>query len=175
MEELRSIFTFIAVFISFWSVYTVRMLWSKTNRPILSAAIKENESFYGSVTFNLVVFNSGNRPATNIVIGAKKDDIDKILIKNTNNDTKEEIYRIFGELSQIQLLLNGCDTKTAFFGYAVDPTDQVHILEYEAKLPIEIKYEDLEGNSYISKLAISVRDSEGFGGSIWIRKVKPLS
>lgn len=167
IEDLRTIFSILAFMVSIWSVYTVRQLWSKTNRPILSASIKQNEVFYGSVTFDLVVFNTGNRPATNIELQAKKQDIDRILIESTNEEKKNQIYQIFTKSSRIQLLINGDNTKTAFFGYSTNPTDQVHILKYQAELPIEIKYYDLDGNKYTSKLVIYVRDSEGFGGSVW--------
>lgn len=167
MEEIRSIFTIIAVLVSFWSAYTVRRLWYQANRPIISVEIKENTSGEGDVIFDMVVHNSGNRPATDIVINAKKEDIDKILITDTSENIRNEIYQIFSKTSKIQLLLNNDNTKTAFFGFSTQPSEPVYVLNYETQLSIELRYLDLDGNRYIEKQSLYIRDSNGFGGSVW--------
>lgn len=167
MEELRSIFTVIAVLVSFWSAYTARRLWYQANRPIVSATIKENSSGVGAAIFDLIVFNSGNRPATEIFIKAKKDNIDKILVADIDKTVREEIYQIFSKLSRIQILLNSSEVKTAFFGFSTNPSGRVYVLQYEGALPIEIRYSDLDGNHYVSKQNLYIRDSKGFGGSAW--------
>ena len=168
MEELRSIFTVVAVLVSFWSGYSVRRLWYQANRPIVSAVIKTNTSGVGYSLFDLVVINSGNRPATNIFLSASQSDIDKILLENIGESYREEMYQIFSKkYSRIQLLVNGDKATTALFAFATNPTQSVEILKYEAELPIVINYQDLDGKKYTSNLSLYVRDANGFGGSMW--------
>jgi len=168
MEEIRSIFTVIAVIVSFWSGYTVRRLWYQANRPLLSAAIKENSTGEDTILFDLVIYNSGNRPATDIYFQAEECQIDLIFTENTDNDIKKELKKLFSKETKIQLLLNSSEVKTAFSGCSRNPsnTDSC-ILNYEAELPITIHYKDIDGNKYSSKINLHIRDSNGFGGSIW--------
>lgn len=171
MEEFRTIFSVIALLISFWSAYTVRRLWYQAHRPIVSAAIRENSSGIGTVLFDLVLLNSGNRPATEIQLLAKETDIDKILITTVSKEKRKEVYDLF-KRSKIQLLPNGEEAKTFFYAYAVNPKNSMDILDYESQLPITIHYRDLENRLYTSKQVLYVRDHIGFGGSIWEDKGK---
>jgi hypothetical protein len=168
MEELKAVSVIIAVIVSFWSLYRTYRFWLLSNRPIVVAQVIENSSGIGVACFDLVVYNCGNRPATHIVIQAKKGDIDQIISEQATEIHRSEIYGIFSETSKIALLLNGKDTATGFFSFSNNPDSEANILKYEAELPIKIKYSDIEGRKYVSKMTLFIRDSKGFGGcSVW--------
>jgi len=167
MEEIRNIITVIATLISFWSVYTARRLWYQSNRPLLSALLKEHSAGIDTALFDLIIVNSGNRPATDIYIKAKKVDIDSVFKENAKEGSKKYLYQIFSGKSKIQVLLNGKEVKTAFSGCSTNIENSACILEYESELPIIIHYKDIDGNKYYSKLSLYIRDSDGFGGSVW--------
>ena len=166
MEELRTIFSVIALLISFWSAYTVRRLWYQTHRPIVSAVVRENSSGVGTCLFDLVLINSGNRPATDISFEVKEKDIEKIIIKNTPEEKKQELINIFN-CAKIQQLLAGEEAKTFFFAFSTKPNNSVDILEYESQMPVVIHYSDLEKRKYTSKQNLYIRDNKGFGGHNW--------
>ncbi|EDN70159.1 hypothetical protein BGP_2240 [Beggiatoa sp. PS] len=167
MEELRTIFSIIAIIISFGSIYYTRHFWLQSNRPIITAEIVENSSGVGIALFDLVISNSGNRPAINIMIQAEKADIEKIFSKNITETYKKAIYDIFSEKSKIALLSNGKETKTGFFSFSNTEKSDADILKYEEELPIKITYSDIEGRKFVSKINILTRASRGFGGGIW--------
>ncbi|GAB4197989.1 MAG: hypothetical protein Tsb002_32590 [Wenzhouxiangellaceae bacterium] len=171
-EGLSNLVPVMAVFIAFWSVYTTKKLWYQANRPIVSADIRQFEGGVGVVVFNLAVCNSGNRPATNIIFSAQDKDLEKILIEDAQKSCVDDIYSIFSGAARVQLLLNGEEAETAFGGYAVDASSNPQcVLKFEAVLPIEISYKDLNGKSYKSNQTLFIRPKDGFGGSVWEKKV----
>ena len=74
-HELRATATlFVAVLtlIAAWgSIYMVRKTWLDTYRPIVAARVETlPRAGDGSIPYNLVVYNSGNRPAKEIRLHA---------------------------------------------------------------------------------------------------------
>ncbi len=165
--ELRTIFSFLAICISFFSFYSTRRFWFLTNRPIVTAEIVEKFSGVGTAAFDLVVYNSGNRPAVNIKLYSEKQDIENILSKNITQKDKEEVFDVFSTKNKIALLLNNKNAKTAFFSFSEKAHSDSDILIYEAELPIVISYSDIDGNEYSTSISLYIRESEGFGGSVW--------
>jgi hypothetical protein len=70
MEEIRTSLAAFAVAVSLASLYLSRRLWLQSNRPIVTAAIVDYASGNMGAVFNLVVSNTGNRPATNVRLNA---------------------------------------------------------------------------------------------------------
>lgn len=77
--EISTGFALIALVISFWSIYTAKRLWFLEHRPIISAEIVINTSGVGIALLDLVVYNSGNRPATQIHLEAEQEHIEQII------------------------------------------------------------------------------------------------
>ena len=165
--EITTGVAIVALLISFWSIYTTRRLWSLENRPIITAEIQVDSSGVGIALLNLVVHNSGNRPATNIYFKAEPENIKKIISKNATKPNLAELNYIFSKDASIALLLGGQSTKTAFFSFS-SKSDESDILIGESSLPIKIYYTDIKENSYTSNLLLSIKDKEGFGGSVWV-------
>ncbi|MCK5716567.1 MAG: hypothetical protein KAH77_03690 [Thiomargarita sp.] len=165
MIELKTI-SLLALVISIFSItislFFTFFLWKKSNRPIVSAEIVVEKSGVGVASFNLVIYNSGNRPATKITLHAKKENIEKLFFKNTSTQDKKIVYDIFdSKESEIPLILNGKDTKTAFGVFS----NTQKRLKMGIELPITIIYLDNEGEKFSSKLSIMTKSSYGFGGA----------
>jgi hypothetical protein len=167
MDEIRTAFSVIAVIVSSFSLYFTRRFWLQTYRPIITAEIVENSSGVGAALFDLIVHNSGSRPAINIKLCAKKENIEKILSKNATLENKDRVIEVFAPSNKIALLLNGKEAKTAFFSFCNISDHNLDILEYESELPICIYYEDIESRKYKSKITLFIRGVNGFSGSIW--------
>ena len=169
MDEIRTLFAIIAVVISFFSFYFTRRFWLESNRPIVTAEIVENDSGVDMALFDLIVHNSGSRPAINIRLSAEKENIVKIFSENIALEHKNAVYDVFSDNRKIALLLNGKEARTAFFSFCNNGDLALDILQYGAKLPVSIYYEDVEGRFYTSNVILFVRGSYGFGGSVWGR------
>ena len=167
MIELETAFSVIAILISFWSVYYTKRFWLESNRPIVSAVIELQIRGIGLASWNLVIYNSGNRPATNIRLEAKKEDIDAIISTGADESHKVAIYKIFSPDTYIALLLESKSAKTAFFSFSNEAGSPEDIVKYEGKLPIRIKYSDIEKRQYVSSITLYIRDNDGFGGGVW--------
>jgi hypothetical protein len=167
MVEVETALSTIAILMSFWSVYYTKKFWFESNRPILSASIELQSSGLGIALWNLVIYNSGNRPATNITLEAKKEDIDSIISVGAKDSHRTEIHRIFSTNSHIGLLLNSENVKTAFFSFSNNTGSAEDIIKYEGKLPIKIHYSDINKRRYVSNIILYMRDGNGFGGSVW--------
>jgi hypothetical protein len=164
MIETTTIISAIAAITSLVSLYFTRRFWLLTNRPIVTAEIVEHTSGVGIVVFDLLVYNSGNRPAVNIKLRAESKDIDEILSEKASNSDRQFIHGVFSEPKKIALLRNGKEPKTAFGAYSENSCNG-DILKYQAELPIKIIYQDINGKNYIDKIVLYVCDAEGFGGA----------
>jgi len=166
MEEIRTVFAAIALAVSVASMYVARRAWIQSNRPIVTAAVVEYDSGDEGAVFNLFVSNTGNRPATNIRLKAKPEEIDKLLTSSEKEKKRQSSHDCFSDKAMLPLLRNGEELTTSFgsirkLGLAGEG------LLYDSEIPIEITYKDLEGRDYRSRLTLKVHSREGFGGSVW--------
>lgn len=164
--EPTIVISIIALLLSFLSIYTTVKLWFLENRPIVTAEITEESSGVGTALLNLTIYNSGNRPATNIYFEAEKENINKIISQSAKKEHIKEIDFIFSKSAIIPLLLNGDQTKTAFFSFSNNQKD-ADILLCNSSLPIKVYYSDNTGKKYTSSITILIKDKKGFGGSVW--------
>ena len=159
----------ISSIISLFSLLLQELRWRRSNRPIVSAYlydVRKDREIGTSVSFNLVLINTGNIPAVDICIRAKESDIENIFSNDIKQVSKDIVMGIFNKKRNIPLLLNGDKTET-FFGHA----ERIGLgiwkgLEYDAYLPVEITYMDLNKRKYKTEINIKVRDSYGFGGAV---------
>jgi hypothetical protein len=88
IDELKTISTIVSItspIISILSLYFTSRFWFATNRPIVCAKIATYSSGDLMEHYNLIIHNSGNRPATNIRLYADKNDIENIILKDGKN------------------------------------------------------------------------------------------
>ncbi|WP_225085945.1 hypothetical protein [Pectobacterium colocasium] len=159
----------LAVSISLVSFVFTRRSWFQSNRPIVSAAVETHAGGSELIAYNLVLSNTGNRPATNVRIRVKESDIDACLSEwvkenKTTNSIYSDVMRCFSDDGEIPLLLNGRSMVNSF-GYTC--ADEQKFWRYGVSLTVEIKYCDLDGRKYKSNQTIRIKDSEGFAGGIW--------
>lgn len=166
-ETLRTLFMGIATLIAVFSYFNTVRLWRKSNRPIVSAVIETDSSGNIATTYNLLIINSGNRPAVNISLKLKLSDEDfkKCITQEINDNKIKHILNCFRSETIIPLLINGEKTSNSFGLTSNKKGDNVWI--YGSSLPIEITYEDLEKNKYISKQTLVVKYSKAFAGMEW--------
>lgn len=168
MNEINPqyLISFSALLISVSSFAFAIKSWHQSNRPIVVAYIHEELVGTNGGAFSLVLSNTGNRPATNIEITAKADDIYEIFEVEIGNNQKEIVKNIFSSQSKVALIKNGTEIKTAF-GHFEKKGDMFTGIKYDSWLPITINYNDLNSKSYTSKLSLRIRGLDGFGGGIW--------
>jgi hypothetical protein len=166
MEEIRTLVAGFAIVISLASLYFARRSWMQSNRPIITAVIAPLASGDVITVFNLIVSNTGNRPATNIRLHAKPEEIDKLIASSLEGDRRQEIHYCFDAESKITILKNGEELSTAF-GHVTHPNATDQCLKYGAEITIEITYNDLEGRKYKSTVPLKIYAREGFGGCSW--------
>ncbi|PZV26186.1 MAG: hypothetical protein DCF12_10970 [Snowella sp.] len=119
--------------------------------------------------YNLVVFNTGNRPALNVCLYAEKKDINDILLENINPQNESlvnGIKRCFSKDTVIPLLINGENVSNSF-----GTTGHDGVLIYKSKLKIKINYEDFYKNKYSYEQILVVTTSEAFADSSWSKLV----
>jgi hypothetical protein len=166
MEEIKTIISVLAIGISLASLYFARRSWMQSNRPIITAFIATHASGNVAAVFDLIVANTGNRPATNVRITAKPEDIEKLIHSKAEEEQRKSVHDCFDNESIIAVLRNGEELSTAF-GSVSHAASKDQCLNYGAEIPIEITYNDLEGRKYKSRLPLRVYAREGFGGATW--------
>jgi hypothetical protein len=163
LKDAKTIVSIASATLSATSLYYTRRFWLATNRPIISASIVSNEPGNIAITYNLVVYNTGNRPATSIRIHADKEMLDKIIYPDAQKELIDVIHKCFSSEAVIPLLINGKESLT-FFGITSKDTGK-NVLKYNSQLPILISYSDLENRNYKSSQVLVVRVSQGFAGT----------
>ncbi|MEI7418786.1 MULTISPECIES: hypothetical protein [Pectobacterium] len=168
-DDWKTTLSVLALMLSIVSFIFTRKSWLQSNRPIVSASVETHSGGNESIAYNLVLSNTGNRPATNVCIRVKEIEVDACIsewVKNhkTTNAIYSNVMRCFSDDGEIPLLLNGKSMVNSF-GYTC--ADEQTFWLYGVSLPVEIKYCDLDGRTYKSKQIIRVKDSEGFAGGVW--------
>ena len=138
--------------------------WLETNRPIVTAEIIPQDAGNTAITFNLVVHNVGNRPATEIRLTATSEAIRKLVQPDAPEVYRKGIERCFSDDGRIAILQPG---KSKQNGFGLTSSDKAkNALVYGASAPIKIRYKDLNSRSYTSELTLIIKGSY-FAGSGW--------
>lgn len=158
--------SFIAMFISLLSYLFTMRPWYETYRPIVTARIETHASGNMATASDIVVYNTGNRPATNISLRTDKKVLEKAFGENTSETLKMEILSCFSDEGIIPLLQPG---NSILNGFGMTGKDE-STLKYGSRIPITIEYKDLNGRKFKSNQTLLFKDPEFFAGSGWARK-----
>ena len=164
--ETSIVISFIAVLVSLLSYLFAKRSWYETYRPTVTAKIETNTSGNLATAFNIVVYNTGNRPATDIRLRADEKVLEKAFEENVSEAMKSEITACFSDKGTIPLLHSGNSTLNGF-GIA---SRNESTLKYGSQIPITVEYKDLNRRKFKSKQTLIFRDSTFFAGSGWARK-----
>ncbi|WP_412517318.1 hypothetical protein [Shewanella algae] len=154
----------LALFLSVFSYLFTRRSWFENNRPIITAEIKTHSAGSMAITYNILVHNTGNRPAADVLLTTNEESIKRLLAESSTPAVAKEIRSIFSDAGEIALLHSG-ETVSNGFGHTSGGDNSP--LNYGVKLPIRITYRGLSGKKYKTKQNLILKDSECFAGSGW--------
>src|SRR4028118_591898 len=116
-ETLRTVFMGMSTLVAVFSFFNTTRLWRKGNRPILSAFVETYSAGNVATMYNLLVINSGNRPAVNVYLNLKLSDEDfkRCITQEINHPRVEDILKCFNIEGAIPLIIDG-EKKSNYFG-----------------------------------------------------------
>ncbi|MFA6178143.1 MAG: hypothetical protein WC696_00865 [Candidatus Methylopumilus sp.] len=155
-----------AILVSLVSLYFARLFWMQTNRPVVCAFVTEFSAGDMGAAFNLVVANTGNRPAVRVQLHAAESDMLKLVEQDAAQSRVRHVVGCFSSESEIPLLRNGEEVETSLGSVSSHPQNEKW-LKYGAEIEISITYKDLYGRSFKSQHPIKISDRKGFGGGTW--------
>lgn len=136
--------------------------WHRTNRPIISVRITTVKGGNVNITLNIVVENTGNRPAKEITLVADKAAVLAALKDISSQEIPLDAQHCFFAGKTIPVLANG---KSATNAFGVIGTDGDW--EAGARIPLLIEYRSFEGKRYSEKLDLLLADDAGFAQTFW--------
>jgi hypothetical protein len=165
-DDLKTLLSVAAFIVSLISLYFTRVNWLQSNRPVVSAFVTEHHSGNVASTFNLVVANTGNRPAVRVRLHASHAELSLLVDRHAKPDRFKMIESNFRPDSVIPLLRNGEELSTSFGAFSSDPNESPW-LNYGVETNISISYYDLDGRRYESRQPLRIYARDGFGGGVW--------
>jgi hypothetical protein len=97
---------------------------------------------------------------------ASQEDIASLLDPQVRENEFEMVEANFLAQGEVLLLKNGEALTTSLGAVSGDSSNEPW-LRYGAEIEISVRYQDLEGRKYQSKLPLKVYAREGFGGGMW--------
>lgn len=138
-------------------------LWRKTNRPILTAWIASATGGNEGIALNIVLENSGNRPAKEIRLVATENQVLAALDRLRETEIPGDARHCFFNDKQIPVLANG-KRMTNAFGYL---GSKPGAWRSGAVIPFVIEYKGLENERYRTKMNLILVDDNGFAQTSW--------
>ena len=163
MFDIKDIFSGVSLLISIIALHLSAKNWKESNRPIVTATFDTNTGNV-STTIEIALFNTGNRPALDVVLYADKRDIEKILDKNAPQLYKDNIYKIFSGKNIIPIIHNNSNLKSAF---GIASKEENNTFVWKSKIKFLIKYKDLNGKEYQTKQILQIKNYSGFSELIF--------
>ncbi|MCD5988481.1 hypothetical protein KDX30_11265 [Pseudomonas sp. CDFA 553] len=153
----------VSLLVAIGSLILTWRLWSKTNRPILTAWIASAAPGYEGTALNIVLENSGNRPAKDIRLVATEKYVLAALNHLDETEIPGDARHCFFSSKQISVMANG-KRMTNAFGYLGDKSGA---WKSGAVIPLAIEYKGLQNERYRAKMSLILVDDNGFAQSSW--------
>ena len=163
---LSAMISALALVVSGISLYFTKVNWIQSNRPVVTAFVTEHHSGSKVATFNLIVTNTGSRPAVRVRLRASHSSIRCFVEEGVSEKRFDMIQSNFLRDSEIPLLRNGESLTTSFGAFTPDDPDGPW-LRYGAEADITIEYRDLDRRSYASAQPLKIYARDEFGGGTW--------
>ena len=157
------LFSVAALAVSVLSFYFSIKSWRESNRPIVTARIKTKSGGNVAAALQLVVRNTGNRPAKNIALSIDAKALEEAMIPTINPMVKKYIEQVFTDRGVIPILENG-ESASNGFGFLRKGDDQLDWKRL-SRLEVIISYQDLDGRRYKHTNPLLIADDRGFAGS----------
>ena len=140
------------------------LAWRESNRPLVTARVTTAASGNVAVALNLLVENTGTRPARNIQLSVAPAILDRVLSPSLDDGKRHRIADCFGPDFRIPVLANGASVTNAFGLLHGSPGATWQKL---ARIPITLEYEDLDGRRFKHAHELFMIDAAGFAGTFW--------
>lgn len=114
VEDWKFLVSLAALLAAGISLYFTKVNWLQSNRPIVTAFVTAQHAGELAATFNLIIANTGSRPAVRVRMLAAHDDIKKLLEPDATQKHFEMTESNFFPSSEIPLLRNGEELATSF-------------------------------------------------------------
>lgn len=150
-----------AVILSIVSLMLSHRTWRETYRPIVTARVKTHAGGNVAILFSLIVENTGNRPAINVRLSVDATTLKAAMPPECTIDPGP-INKCFDPHWAIPILANGRETSN-YFGKTCEGDECQWVPE--ARFPVTIRYDDLDGHAYESRVDLFIADTDGFAGS----------
>ena len=141
--------------------------WRETYRPIVTARVATYAQGNQGIFLNLLVENTGSRPACNVQLLVDETTLTAALDPSLDVKGQEEIRGCFSPKFTIPVLANGASTSNAFGMLAWPGTLNVKLNAWvwHSRMPVEVRYLDLRGRKFSHRLDLFVADSSGFAST----------
>ena len=142
--------------------------WRESHRPIVTARLQVRGIENGVTKLEVIVENSGNRPAVNVRLTADPEALEKVFLASKDDELREHVeYCLSGE-PFIPCLAPGQVVSTGFGRLS----DGCSTWVYKSVLSIEITYSGLKTKwypprGYKNSVPIWLVDNTGFALSYW--------
>ncbi len=156
---IRTIIIICAFVLSTLSFLFTRRSWIESNRPIVTVEIKTRDGGNQAIVFDILVHNTGSRPAADVQLKADEEYIRKLLSTKCPKEIEKEIHNIFSHEGEIPLLHDGKSVRNGF--------GDASSLNYGIKIPIIITYRGLSGKKFKTRQNLIIKDTKYFAGSGW--------
>jgi hypothetical protein len=155
------VISLLSVVVSALALIFARYSWQQSNRPVVSARIETAAGGNVGIALNIVVENSGNRPATDVFLKSDMTLVARCL--SAPGQVPTDAKRCLSSEVCIPILLpeKPVTNSFGFLGNAPGAWKSGSII------PLTIRYRDLAGNGYKSKLNLLLADTAGFAQTFW--------
>jgi hypothetical protein len=165
--SLETIFSGLAVLVAVTAACLARRSWRESTRPIVVALVRTVTAGNVSIAYNLVVTNTGTRPAVGVTLAPDREALEAAFGPGADHQ-RPMIERCFDASHSIPVLVNGESVANSF---GLTTGDASTVWRYGSQIPLTVTYSDLDGRPYRSKVVLVIRDTSGFAGGHW--EVKP--
>jgi hypothetical protein len=137
--------------------------WRQANRPLVSARISAAAGGSETIALNIVVENTGNRPARDVRLIARRVDVTAALVPGWQQGIPNDAEQCLLQNVSIPILANGKSVSNAF-GHLEGAKGP---WRSGAEIPITIRYRDLGLRRFRSRMHLLLADDAGFAQSFW--------
>jgi len=153
----------LAAGISGVSLYWAFKSWKETHRPLITAKVATHKSGNEATTLNLVVSNTGNRPAKNVRLFVDQSVLERSFAAGPEDPLRKDVEYCFSDF--IAVLPNSTSVWNSFGCFSASQNDKTW--KEPTIINITIKYEDLDGRTYSHDQPLRIRADDGFAGGFW--------
>lgn len=111
------------------------------------------------IALNLLIENTGTRPARDIQIIAREADVQAA---SSQSSIPKDAQRCFFSGIRIPVLVNGRSTSNAFWHLG-----QPDSWRAGAEIPVTLRYRDFSGHRFSNKVRLLLADDAGFAQTFW--------